>query len=227
MHRCCLPLLTLLAACGGDKDGTPTETGTPPALDIDGATYQLNVAGLTVPGADDGLADLLRLFFTRTVLIGIADATDTGFTMRMAFAEPETSPMVQDPCSITIDLDGVSLSGLDFDFGPQTTVFQGETLSYTLVDLAITGGFSDDGDQITGVTLAAGFDLRDAELLGFGTATGLCDTLGSLGVPCGACADSEAYCVSLQAEGIAASRVEVPVVEITALDPVACPATTP
>lgn len=221
-----LPLVALLTACSGGDDTTPTD-GTTPPLELQGATYQLNVAGLTVPGADDGLADLLRLFFTRTVLIGLDDASDTGFTMRMGFSEVGSSPMVQDPCSKTIELAGVSLSGLDFDFGPETTVFYGDTLSYTLADLAIAGTFSEDGEAITGVTLGAGFDLRDAEALGFGTATGLCDTLGTLGVPCGACADTEAYCVSLQAEGIGASKVDVVVEAIDNIDPVACPTTTP
>ena len=216
------PLLLLLSACSGDSDdgGTPTEA---PALEIQGATYVLSVVGLSVPSADDGVADLLRLFFTRTVWLGIDDASDSGFTMRAAFSEVGNN--VQDPCSITVDFAGIALDGTDFSFGPKTTTFQGEVASYTLEDLALTGRFTDDGREITDVTLSGAFDVRDAERLGFLTADGLCDSLGDLNLPCRACSsDSAIYCIDLEVEGLVATKANgVVLVPVATIDPVECP----
>ena len=165
---------------------------------------------------------MLRLFFTRTVWLGIDDASDSGFTMRAAFTEVDNA--VQDPCSITVDFAGIALDGADFSFGPKTTTFQGEVATYALEDLALTGRFTDDGREITDVTLSGAFDVRDAERLGFLTADGLCDSLGDLDLPCRACSDSAIYCIDLQVEGIVGTKVNgVVLVPVASIDPVECP----
>lgn len=210
-----LSFAAALAACGGEPDADTDA----PELDLDGAAYTLDVSGLGVAGADPGLATLIKLFFTRTVLIGLHDVTDDALTLRMGFAAQGDGPVTQDPCTQTLQLPPASRDGLTFDLGPQTVTFEGAEIDYDIQDLTVDGAISADGERLQSLVLGGRVDLRQVEALGFGTAESLCGSMSDLGKPCGDCDDDAPYCAELQIEGLSAQRVEATVEAIDALDP--------
>lgn len=201
-------LLPGLAACGSGAD-TKTEDTAPEPLALEGASYELSTGGLTVPAADDGLADVLRLFFTRTVLIGVFDFSDAAMTVRIGFAVDGAEPLVQDPCTPTVELPPATLTGTHFEIGPADTTFQGAATTYSIGQMYVAGEIGGDGDVLSDIVLDGIVDLRQAGALGsFGDADALCTTVGSFSLPCAACDDGEPYCVTLAVEGLGASRVD-------------------
>lgn len=220
-------LAWLALGCSGDDPDTVPDDTAPVELNLEGAVYTLDVSELNVVDADPGLASVIRLFFTRTVLVGLHTVSDDQLSLRLGFAADGTDPVVQDVCTQTLELPAADRSSpFAFDVGPETTTFQGAELTYSIQDLALSGTLSDTGSQIRDIVLEGGIDLRQVEALGFGTAVDLCSAMADLGLPCGACDDNEALCATLWLDGLTASRVGATMEAIDSLDPVDCPTPT-
>ena len=220
-----LPILAL-AACGGPEP-LPEDTDTQP-LALEGASYELLTGGLAIPAADDGLDDVLRLFFTRTVLLGISDFSDTAMTVRIGFGVDDADPIEQDPCTPTVDLPPADLTGTTFEIGPADTTFQGATTEYSIGQMHVAGEVTGDGAQLSDIVLDGIVDLRQAAAFGtFGDADTLCSTMGSFSLAFAACADGPEYCVTLSITGLGANRIEG--LEMVSIDEPAstCPTTPP
>lgn len=211
-----VPPVLILMACSPDSEPDPEPV---PDVDLTDAAFTLDVSGLTVADADPGLGTLVRLFFTRTPLIGFHDVSDDELTIRMGFTARGVEPVEQDPCTITLELPPASRDGLAIELGPVDVVFQGAAVDYEIVDLTMSGVVSDDGQRLTQLTLSGEVDLRQVEALEFGTAENLCGSMADLELPCVPCDDGEATCARMQIEGITGSRVDVEVEAIEVLDP--------
>jgi hypothetical protein len=203
----------VVAGCTGGKE--PEVQDTAEAVELEGAVYRLSVAAITIPDADEGLVDLVQLMVSRVVLLQLHDVSDASFTLRLGFGQDDVSPPVQDDCSPTVELPDASRDGDSFEVGPGDTTFQGPDNTYTIQELHVVGALDPDGESIGQTTLEGRVDLRQAEVLGLGTAEDLCDTLGGLGVACGPCDDGEPWCAMLRVEGVSAARVETEMVAIS------------
>lgn len=221
MRGTCL-FAMLLAACSGARESTDTgETQEP--VDLEGAVYELSVSAITIPDADEGLADLVQLMISRVILVQLHDVTDAALALRLGFGVDDAEPPVQDACSPTVELPGAARSGDAFEVGPGDTTFQGPDNTYTIQGLHVLGTIQPDGRAILDTSLEGRVDLRQAEVLGIGSAEDLCGTLGNLGVICAPCDDGEVYCADLRVEGVRASRVEAEMVAVGSPDPGDCP----
>ncbi|MEZ4316462.1 MAG: hypothetical protein R3F61_03110 [Myxococcota bacterium] len=198
-------LLAVLAGCSGT--GT-TDTDLPIDPMLDGSVYRLSVGGLTIEGAEDGLNDLVKLFFANEVLAQVTNVSETSLTMTLALGIKNTDPIQRNPCFGDISLPPVSLADLTFSLGPQDLEIPSATGSFSIGDLALDGTFSADGNRIDDLVLQGVVDFRLAEGSSFGTPDGLCESFGDLGAPCGACPDGQSYCADLTVTGLSATRVE-------------------
>lgn len=200
-----LTALLVLAGCSG---GGPADTNTPIDPMLDGSVYRLSVNSLEIVGADDGLNDLVKLFFANEVLARLTNVSDTSLTMTLGLGLKNTDPIERNPCFSDIDIPPVTLDGLGFTFGPQDLEIPSAAGAFTIGQLALSGSFSEDGERITDLVLMGVVDFRLAEGSSFGTPDSLCESFGELGAPCGACPDGPTYCADLEIQGLSASRVE-------------------
>ena len=112
---------SLLAGCGGGgDDGTTGSTpGDDGVANIEGATFALNIDDLTVPNADEALADIISLFFSGTIVLHTSGQTDSGASVQMGYALSDGS---QDDCAPTSDFPDVTFGDDSaFSFGPADT----------------------------------------------------------------------------------------------------------
>jgi hypothetical protein len=205
MHKLAPIALIALLACNGTDPGD-TDLAEDPMLE--GSVYRLNVNGLTISGADDGLNDLVKLFFSQAVLARLTDVSDSEMTMALALGDPETDPIVRNPCFGDISLPPVALTDLSFALGPQDLAVPSATGDFTIAGFSLAGTISEDGDDMDDLVLDGEVDFRLAEGSNFGTPEGLCESFTELGVPCGACSDGELFCATLNITGLTATRVE-------------------
>lgn len=208
---------SLVACTGGPVEET---TDTPP-LEIEGATFLVSFAGLTIPGAEDGFADLLRLAVTRPILIHAAAADDSSVDFRLAVGVEGSDPAVQDACTVTVDFPTAALTGAAFGTEPQDLTFELDQ-PYTLYDMVVVGEAT--ADSLEDVILEGTLDMRQVSSFfeTVGDADEICETTAELGLPCEPCDDGEVYCVWASLQGLRADRVEV---EVVAVPPLAasCP----
>ena len=195
-----------LLACTGTDDGD-TDLAVDPMLE--GSVYRLNVNSLTIAGADSGLNDLVKLFFSQAVLARLTDVSDTEMTMTLALGDPDTDPIVRNPCFGDISLPPVAIDAeMSFALGPQDLEVPSVAGDFTIGDFSLDGTIAEDGDDIEDLLLEGAVDFRLAEGSSFGTPEGLCESFTDLGVPCGACPDGELLCADLEISGLSAARVE-------------------
>ncbi|MBT3217559.1 MAG: hypothetical protein HN348_00575 [Proteobacteria bacterium] len=196
--------------------GCPPETedtDTTEPVNLEGATYRLSTGNLTVPGADQGMNDLLKLFFIRTLIIQFHNVTDSAATIRLAFVEENSDPLVQDPCMETIEFPEGTRDELTVEIGPTDVSFDGADVE----DLHMTATVSTKGTRIDEIVIESVIDLRQAESFGFGTAQDLCESTEGYGVPCQKCDDNSKTCLDLTIEGLTANEAEVEIEVITSI----------
>jgi hypothetical protein len=209
-------VLALLAGCTGSEPESTDDV-----LDLEGSTYKMILTGMTVVGADDALADVLSLFFTKEVVVEYTNVTDTSADMTIGYFNVNTDPLEQDECLPTVSLDGATLDAdLKFSYGPTTTDFYNTDGSYTVNDYYVNGQITKDGSQSVDVTMGGWVDLRDIEATGaIPDAQGGCDTAAGFGLPCTPCSDNEELCLNIELVDLLANQRDAEMSHINPGDP--------
>ncbi len=191
-------------------------------------TYVLDLGTANIiepPGVGAVLGGLVE----NGILIGVMGIDGSNISMSGGL---ESDAGGQDYCTATFPFPDADFSAAPFfSVGPQDTVLSFAGYEISVKQLEITGTFAADGSYFGGGTLGGAVDARDiAEAfpeLGY-DAAGLCDFLVSFGAECGACTDSEPYCLTLVAKDIVAEEASgLVLVEVAANDCVGCETAAP
>ena len=169
-----------------------------------------------------GISGVLDTLLEFSLLVGISEADDGGFTM---FGGVSDEAGNQDLCTPTFDFDArADLSG-NPHFSITSTllpiVVSGSTLE--IDDLLLTGSFGTDG-SIVGTGLFGNIDTRplagvlDKE--GGGNPDSVCELFaGTFNIDCEACPEGgEVYCIQLELDNIAAPANDYSLQVVTADD---------
>lgn len=166
------------------------------------------------PGLD-AITPLIDAFAAAQLLVGASAVTADEFRLRTGSTLSATDPS-QDPCSRTIDLDGVALDGDLLSWGPADLSFAFYDATVVAADVRVRGTFAADGSAITGGFLEATVDARSMAPLVGGDVEGVCDLLDGFGLACESCPDGEPTCLYLLVDDISAPEVPGPVEAVTA-----------
>jgi hypothetical protein len=208
-----------LAGCSGAPESLPEEQE-PQGVDLEGATYLLEINNVQIPAAPD-LASLLQLALPVPILLQAHDVSDASVSLRMATGVADSDPVVQDLCTRTLELPKADRTGDDFAAGPADMVGPAD---WTLYDTEISGSLGADGESFGPMSLSGVADARQiAPFFPMAEdAAELCTIMGDLGLSCGPCGDDEPYCIEVLIENASGDRVDVAVEPIAELDP-SCP----
>jgi hypothetical protein len=188
--------ILLLTGCGGS------------ALDITGNLYEINYDNAVVTGGVD-LESLLASFGGGTVLMGVANYFETEGDVHFVLAEEGAMPPVQDVCAASVPLPHATIDGDVFSLGPDQMDWYMFENTYVYDDVASTGTVSEDGEVLSDISMAFGFDLRQSlESLGLDDIADMCLISDALGLACIPCDDGVEGCVYAEAASVSASRVE-------------------
>lgn len=194
-----------------------------------GAVYKLDLAGArwVEPAAAGPLlaAELADRPLYLTVS-GLSGTTIDLYGEMGRAVRPSTEP---DYCLPTLDFPSTS-----FTASPHVEVATAGPVAFTLeglrasaTDVSLSGDFSADGRSTGGGSISALVDTRALDSLFGGGAGALCQTLGSLGVNCQACGDTEPYCVRARIDGIVGAVDTAALIPIAGTDCAGCDAGIP
>lgn len=216
-----LPALLILAACNGTPEDTETDD---PGVDLESFDYRMRVGSLTITGADQGMNELIRLFFGNEVLYRIRNLDGTSGDLELVLGYKDTDPIERNPCWDKVTLQGVTVDGGMLTYGPEDLVFPrdgGDDIE--LDQLTISASIADDGATMSDIVLTASLDVRIAAGTSFGDPAELCHTFAGFNKPCVACAsDNEEYCLDLELTTLSAESADVADFDDTSTDPGEC-----
>lgn len=176
-----------------------------------GRTYNLDLlnANITEP---PGVGSILAGYLGDVIILFSPTAVDAGagsIEVLGALGQDEGG-VGQDMCYPTLGLTDETPGSFDnpyFQVGPTTFEADIADIHVVIGDLLISGDFAADGSAVEEAVFAGLLDARDfAGLLG-DDADGVCALLGTLGISCQTCPDSEVYCLSIHAQDIHAGEV--------------------
>jgi hypothetical protein len=189
-----------------------------PSVELEGRTYALNLNSGDYTIGDD-VGELFSAVFTRDILFQLRDVDGTNLEVLAAISASGASPVEQDMCARTIEMDDVDIGGLPY-FSGGVSGFEFGALDGLLrfSQFDFYGTIASDGESIGGMRYLATMGVEEiASLLpDFGGVDELCVLADNLGVPCEPCPDDEASsCMTIAAEHIHAQQVDVDLEVIT------------
>lgn len=197
------------AICGVEAGGSFT-TGTmgdpPDPSVLDGAAYAYdlgNAEWVEPPGGENVFG---YLFDDIRFLMGIQEVTDDTLDGILGLGNVSNSGEVtQDPCFVTMDFPPAPYDTAPyFSFGPADVSVEYRGQALTLHDTVLSGAFTEDGDEVLEGRLRGQLDLRD-----LGDGEQYCEYISYIGIDCTTCgSDGEPVCVDLDAQEVAAERID-------------------
>ena len=192
--------------------GTPLDDG---ASSLVGSTWRLDLVSATwvEPAA---LAGLLAVYFNRPILLGVqyADRNNIDFLGAPGVVDP-LGRIIQDANAPTWDFPVQSFAGQPYfeaEVSSITLEYYQDTSTTVVIpvqDFRLYATIASDGSFLGGAKLSGLADTRDMGVLirDEGNPRAICDFAATIGVNCVDCADGLPYCLRLEAEDLAGTRV--------------------
>jgi len=194
MRKEWLGLCALVLGCAGEEP-----------VDITGNLYTVDYSNAEM-SADIDLASALSALSGGVALIGVAAADEDSLDLQIAMAVEGSDPYTQNFCGSTVSLPPATRDADTFSFGPESVAWtMYEDSDSVFDDVAADGVISEDGTAITDLSMAFGFDLRQAlDTFGLDDIEDMCDISDALGLSCIPCSDGITGCVYADAGNLVA-----------------------
>jgi len=187
---------------------------------VDGQTYALDLWSATETAPPE-LFELMVSEAGLEPLIGVTRTTASSIELLAAVADPGTDR--QWDCATTDAFGGSFSSAPDFSVAAEAGGLPLPHFGLGAVpiqDVSLSGSFSDSGDQMLDVSMAASMDMRDAsetfgDLLGISDPYEICDLLMSFGTVCDTCDDGEPLCLDIGFDGVGGAAVDIELVAVS------------